>query len=128
MTGKLADVAIKHGHVAGVIGHTFILLVGTFMFFIDDDEAEIGPRQKQCRTCTYDNPRAAFGNAAPDAFTFARPQIRMPACGLAIEALFDACQECRSECDFRQQQQAPACPAARPPPWLRNRPRSCRNR
>jgi hypothetical protein len=38
-----------HGHVARVIAHAVLLLVGRVMLLVDDDEAEVGIRQEQRR-------------------------------------------------------------------------------
>jgi hypothetical protein len=56
----------------------FILLVGLIVFFIDDDQAEIGIRQKQRRTRADNNRRIAGSNRSPVARTGARRQLRMP--------------------------------------------------
>ena len=36
----------NHGHVAGVITHAVLLLVGRIVLLIDDDEAELGVGQE----------------------------------------------------------------------------------
>ena len=43
------DVAAHHRHVAGVVAHAVLLLVGRIVLLIDHDEAEIGVGQKQRR-------------------------------------------------------------------------------
>ena len=101
---KFSDCAIEHGHVAGVISHTIILLVSTFMFFIDHDESQFFPRQKKRGACAHNNFCFAGRNAAPDAFAFPRPHVRMPLGRFTRKAGFDAGNESGGEGDFRQKQ------------------------
>ncbi len=90
---KLSDRAIEHRHVAGVVGDAVLLLVGAFVFLIDDDEAQFFPRQEQGRAGADDDFRFAAGHAAPDALAFARPQVGMPLRRFGAEAGFDAGEE-----------------------------------
>ncbi len=102
---EFSDRAIEHGHVAGVVGDAVILLVGAFMFLIDDDEAQLFPRQEKGGAGADDDFCFAAGNTAPDAFAFAGPQVGMPLGGLASKAGFDAGDESGGQRNFRQQQE-----------------------
>ena len=59
-------------HVAGVVAHAVLLLVGGIVLFIDDNEAEIGVRQEQRRARADDDGNFAVGDRLPGARTPAR--------------------------------------------------------
>ena len=52
-----------HGHIAGVISGSLILLVGMIVLFINNDESEVRQRRENCRARTYHN----VGLTVPDA-------------------------------------------------------------
>ena len=70
--GSIFNAPPHNSHVAGMIGNAVILFVGSFMFFIDDDGAQIFEWQKEGGARAGDNPHRTICNAAPDARTFAR--------------------------------------------------------
>ena len=102
---KFSDRPIEHGHVAGVVGDAVILLVGAFMLFIDDDEAQFFPRQEKSGAGADNYFCFDARHTAPDAFPFAWPQVGMPLGGFAGEAGFDAGDESGSQRNFWQQQE-----------------------
>ena len=50
--GQIFNAAAHHRHIAGVVMDTIFLLIGCFMLLIDDDQAQIGVREKQRRART----------------------------------------------------------------------------
>ena len=98
--------AAHHRHVAGVIVHAVLLLVGGIVLFIDDDQPEIGVRQKQSRARADDDGDLALGDGLPSAGALARRQFRMPFRRARAEARGEAVQELRGERDLRHQDQA----------------------
>jgi len=102
---EFSDGAIEHGHVAGVVGDAVVLLVGAFMFLIDNDEAQLFPWQEKSGAGADDYFCLAASNAAPDAFAFAGPQVGMPLGGLAGKAGFNAGDESSGERNFGKQQE-----------------------
>ena len=122
------NMAAHHRHVAGVVVHAVLLLVGRIVLLIDHDEAEIGVGQKQRRARADHDGDFAVGDRAPGARAPARRQFRMPFRRPHAEARGEAVEELRGERDLRHQDQAlPAARGSRPPP-LRNRLRSCPSR
>ena len=41
------DLATNDGHIAGMVMHTVFLFVSAFMFFIDNDEAQMAEGEEQ---------------------------------------------------------------------------------
>ena len=82
-----------------------LLLVGRVVLFIDDDEAEIGIRQKQRRTRADHHLHFVRRHRAPSARAGAWAKLRMPLGRLGAEALGEAVEELRGERDFRHQDQ-----------------------
>ena len=62
-----ADARAHHRHVAGVIAHAVLLLVGGVVLLIDDDQAEIGVRQEQRRARADRDRRLARRHRRPGA-------------------------------------------------------------
>ena len=87
--GEFPDRAIEHRHVARVIGHAVVLLVGALMLLIDDDELQLLPRQEQRRAGAHHDPRRAIRHAAPHPLALARAHVRMPLRRFAAESIFD---------------------------------------
>ncbi len=103
---KPGDVAAHHRHVAGVIVHAVFLLVDRVMFFIDDDQAEIGVGQEQRRAGADDDADLAGGHRMPGAGADARAQLGMPLRRAHPESRRETIQRLRGERDFRHQDQA----------------------
>jgi hypothetical protein len=59
-------VAADHRHVAGVVKHPILLLVGEVVLLVDDDQTEVGEGKEQGRTRTNDGPNVTIGDTAPD--------------------------------------------------------------
>ena len=117
-----------HGHVAGVIVHALVLLVGLVVFLVDDDQPEIrvGKKQRRARAdhdlsfaCRDGRPSCARGCAASSSEchssgrTPKRAANRSRNCPSARSPASGSAPACRGGC-FRRQ--------------LRNRLRSCRSR
>ena len=117
-----------HRHVAGVIMHAVLLLVGGIVLLIDDDQAEIGIRQKQRRARADHDLDFARRDRGPGARALARRKLRMPFRRTHAEARGEAIEELRGERDLRHQDQGLACRAGSFPPPPRNRLRSCPSR
>jgi len=98
--------AAHHCHVAGVIAHAILLLVGGIVFLIDNDQAEIGIRQEQSRACADNDTRFAIRHGAPGARALARRQFRMPGRRPCAEARGEAVEKLRGQRDLRHQDQA----------------------
>ena len=69
------DARAHHRHVAGVIAHAVLLLVGGVVLLIDDDQAEIGVGQEQRRARADDDAHLAGRDRAPGARALARRQL-----------------------------------------------------
>ena len=124
----LGDVRAHHRHVARVIVHAVLLLVGGVVLLIDHDQAEVGVGQKQRRARADDDAHLTRRHRRPGARAQPRRELRVPFGRAHAEALGEAVEELRGERDLRHQdQRLPAAPhASRPPP--RNRLRSCPSR
>ena len=61
--------------IARVIARRFFLFVGSFVFFIDDDQAEILQRRENGAARADDDPRAAGMNLVPFIVPFAFGQM-----------------------------------------------------
>ena len=60
----------QHRHVAGIIQHPVLLLVGRVMFFIDHDQPKVAERQEQRRPRPHHQLRIALPDHAPAAAAF----------------------------------------------------------
>ncbi len=94
-----------HRHVAGVIAHAVLLLVGRVVLLIDDDQAEIGVGQEQRRARADHDRHLARRHRRPGARALARRELRMPFRRPHAEALREAIEELRGERDLRHQDQ-----------------------
>ena len=65
-----------HRHVARVVAHAVLLLVGGVVLLIDDDQAEIGVGQKQRRARADHDRHLALGDRRPGARALARRRSR----------------------------------------------------
>ena len=81
------------------------LLVGGVVLFVDDDQAEIGVRQKQRRARADHDRHVVGGGGGPGARALARRQLRMPFRRPHAEALSEAVEKLRGERDLRHQDQ-----------------------
>ena len=106
-----ADAGAHHRHVAGVIAHAVLLLVGGVVLFIDDNEAEIGVGQEQRRARADRDRRLARRHRRPGARAQPLRELRMPFRRPHAEALGEAVEHLRGERDLRHQDQR--LPAAR---------------
>ena len=104
-TGKLAEAAAHHGHVARLVVHAVLLLEAGVVLLVDDDEAEIVEGQEQRRAGADDDARLARGRGAPGAAALGRRQRRMPFDRRAAEARLEAVHELAGERDLRQHDQ-----------------------
>ena len=67
-----------HRHVAGVIAHAVLLLVGRVVLLIDHDQAEIGVGQEQRRARADHDRHLARRDRGPGARALARRELGMP--------------------------------------------------
>ncbi|MNT72108.1 hypothetical protein D3C72_2106770 [compost metagenome] len=66
----LFAVRTVNGQVAGVIAPAFLLFIGTVVFFVDHDDAQIFKWRKQRRAGTNHNRRLAIFGFQPDVQAF----------------------------------------------------------
>ena len=98
--------AAHHRHVAGMIMHAVLLLVGGIVLFIDDDEAKVRKRQEQCRARAGDHAHRAFRHRMPGAGALARGELRVPFGRPRPEPCREAVEELARQRDLRHQDQA----------------------
>ena len=107
----LGDMGTHHRHVAGVVAHAVLLLVGRVVLLIDHDQAEIGERQKQRRARADDHARFAGRHRAPSAGALPRGEFGMPFRRPHAEPCGEAVEELRRKRDLRHQnERLPAGP------------------
>ena len=94
-----------HRHVAGMIMRAFVLLVGLVVLFIDDDQAQIGVRQKQRGARAHHDRRFARRDRGPVALPGARGQFGMPFQRPHAETPREAIEELSGQRDLRHQDQ-----------------------
>ena len=104
------DMAAYDRHVARVVTHAVFLFVGRVVLLIDDDEAEVGERQKQGRARADDRLDVAGRDRRPGARAPARRKLGVPFRRTHAEARGEAVEKLRGERDLRHQDQrlAPA--------------------
>ena len=90
-------------HVARVVDDAFLLLVGALVLLIDDDEAEVGERQKQSRARADNHPRLAARRRRPDPFALALRQPGVPFGRSRAEAAAEPIEKLRGQRDLRQE-------------------------
>ncbi len=100
-----AHVRTHHRHVAGVIAHAVLLLVGGVVLFIHDNHAEIGVRQEQRRARAHCDRRLARRHRRPGARAQPLRELRMPLRRPHAEAFGEAVEHLRGERDLRHQDQ-----------------------
>ena len=69
--GAFLKVAADNGEVAGVVFGWVFLLVGWFMFFIDNNESEIGERGEDGRASSNDDASSSGADTVPFVEAFA---------------------------------------------------------
>ena len=94
-----------HRHVAGVVMRAFVLLVGLVVLLIDDDQPEIGVRQKQRRARPHHHRRFTRRYRGPVALPGARGQFGMPFQRPHAETPREAVEELAGQRDLRHQDQ-----------------------
>ena len=99
------DVRAHHRHVARMVTHGIVLLVGLVVLFIDHDQAEIGVREKQRGARPDDDRGFARRNRGPVALPRSRGEFRMPLDRPHTETLRKAVQKLSRERDLRHQDQ-----------------------
>ena len=100
------DMAAHHRHVAGVVAHAVLLLVGRIVLLIDHDQPEIGIGQEQRRARADHDRNFAAGDRPPSARAPARGELGMPFRRAGAEARGEAVEEGRGERDLRHQNEA----------------------
>ena len=103
--GAVFEPRAHHRHVARIVGDAVLLLVGAFVFLIDDDEPQLLEGQEQRRARARDDLHLAARHAGPDARALARRHARMPFGRAHAEALGEAVEKLARERDFRHQDQ-----------------------
>ena len=83
------------------------------MLLVDDDEAELGIGQEQCRPRADDDPRRAARHGAPRATAFRRVQVGVPECRPRAEPRLEPLQPAGGQRDLREQDQRLPPPAQR---------------
>ena len=63
--GAVVVLAPPNRHLAGIVAGIAVLLVRSFMFFINDDQAQVGYRGKNGAAGANDHPGLAPANPAP---------------------------------------------------------------
>ena len=94
-----------HRHVAGVIAHAVLLLVGGIVLLIDHDQTQVGIGQEQRRARADHHRHLARRNRGPGARALSRRDLGMPFGRTHAEALGEAIEELRGERDLRHQDQ-----------------------
>jgi hypothetical protein len=98
--------AAHHRHVAGVVTHAVFLLVGGIVLFIDNNQAEIGVRQKQSRARADHDAHFAVGDGTPGARAQPRRQFGVPLRRPRTETRGKAVEKLRGQRNLRHQDQA----------------------
>ena len=101
--GNFRDMRPHHRHVAGVVAHAVLLLVGRVVLLIDDDEAEVGIGQEQRGPGARHDLDLAVGGGRPGARAHARGEAGMPFRRTHAEALRESVEELRGERDLRHE-------------------------
>ena len=94
-----------HRHVAGVIAHAVLLLVGRVVLLIDHDQAKVGIGQEQRRARADHHRHFARRDRGPGARALSRRDLGMPFGRTHAEALGEAIEKLRGQRDLRHQDQ-----------------------
>ena len=100
---RLLETRAHDRHVARVVDDALLLLVGALVLLVDDDEAEVGERQKQGRARADNHLRLPACRRRPDALALALGQTGMPFGGPRAETRSEAVEELRGERNLRQE-------------------------
>ncbi len=111
--GGLLEAAAHHRHVAGVIAHAVVLLVGGLVFLVDDDEPEVGEGQEQRRARARHDLDVARRDAGPGPRPPPHRHAGMPFRRAHAEALGEAVEELRRQGDLGQEDERLAAGAQR---------------
>ena len=98
--GDAGAARAHHRHVARMVAHALLLLVGGIVLLVDHDQPEIGIRQEKRRASADDHADFAVRRGAPGACAQALGQRRMPLGRPHAEALGEAVEELRGQGDF----------------------------
>ena len=101
----VGDARTHHRHVARVIMRAVLLLVDRVVLLIDHDQAEVGVREKQRGARADHDAHPARGDRRPGARALAGAELGMPFGRTHAEALREAVEELRRECDLGQEHQ-----------------------
>ena len=105
------NVAAHHRHVAGMVVHAVLLLVGRIVLLIDHDQAEIRVGQEQRRARADDHAHLPGRDRLPGAGAPARRKLRMPLGRPHAKARREPVQHLRGQRDLgHQHERLPAAP------------------
>ena len=100
-----------HRHVARVVAHAVLLLVGGVVLLIDDDQTEVCVRQKQRRARADHDADFVRRHRQPGARAQPRRELRMPLRRPGAEAGGEAIEELRRQRDLGHQHERLLAPA-----------------
>jgi len=83
-----------------VIIHPVVLLEAAVVFFVDDDEAEVGVGEEEPGAGADDDARFTGGDCLPQAAALGAGQCGVPFDRRAAEAGLEAAEELARQCDF----------------------------
>ena len=95
----------EHRHVACVVDGALLLLVGSVMFLIDNDEAKIRERQEKGRASADHQLHPSLAHRSPETPALGRRNVRVPLAGLGAEPLRDPLKKLFRQGDLRQEHQ-----------------------
>ena len=104
--GAFLKKAANHGQIARMVAGSVLLLVGVFVLFIDDDQAELFQGGKNGAARADDNARAAVVDLVPLVMPFAFGEMTVEHRHLLLhrrKPALEALDGLRSERDFRHQ-------------------------
>ena len=103
--GGALDRGAQHRHVAGVIEHAVLLLVGAVVLLVDNDEAELAERQEQRRARAHHQPGVAGGDGMPGAAAVGLGHAGVPFGRAGAEPRLDPVEKLHREGDLGQKDQ-----------------------
>lgn len=93
-----------HGDIARVVARRLFLLVALVVFFVDEDEAEVGRGREDCRARADDDLRFSAADAPPLLAAFFRRERGMQQRHLLAEGGIEQARGLRCQADLRHQQ------------------------
>ncbi|KNX40623.1 hypothetical protein ROTO_28080 [Roseovarius tolerans] len=99
---RIAERRPQHGHVARIIKHAILLLVGTVMLLIHHDQAKVLKRQEQRRARAHHHLRRPLPDHLPRPPPLGHGDAGMPLGGARPEPRLDPCEKLRRQRDLRQ--------------------------